>query len=341
MSKTALITGVSGQDGVYLARLLVSLGYHVVGTVVPGSPTAARMAPYLRGIHIEPADIRDGERLSRLLDEYCPDEVYNLAAFSSVGASWDHAELVAEVNGMAVLRLLEAVVGYRDRTGLSPRVYQASTSEMFGLAVEQPQDEHTAHHPRSPYAAAKSFAHYLVLNYRESHGLFACSGILYNHESPLRPLHFVTRKITRAAAEIAAGIRSHLALGNLAIRRDWGAAQDYVQAMWLMLQQTEPDDYVVATGTSRPLTDLLDCAFTAAGLGDAAQFIVHDRSLVRPTDVPDLRGDADHARAVLGWEPTTPFASLIEEMVRADIRRLRRGQEEGLWVLQASDPDEE
>jgi GDPmannose 4,6-dehydratase len=331
--RVALITGVEGQDGVYLSRLLARQGYKIVGTTRPSSLDGARMKPYLTDVVVEQADIRDRERVADLLERYRPDEFYNLAGFSSVGASWDHAELVAEVNGTAVLRILETLRTHRDRTGQSPRFYQASSSEMFGLAPTQPQDEHTAHHPRSPYAAAKSFAHYLVMNYRESHGLFACNGILYNHESPLRPLNFVTRKITRAAAEISLGLRDHVSLGNLQVKRDWGAAEDYVRAMWLMLQQPEPDDYVVASGTARPLSDLLECAFASAGLEDPTRFVVHDESLIRPVDVPELRGDADHARAVLGWHSAMPFPRMIEQMVRADTLRLQRGQEEGSWVL--------
>jgi GDPmannose 4,6-dehydratase len=331
--RVALITGVTGQDGIYLSRLLRGKGYTVVGTHQPGSDTVAAMAPYLDGVIMEPADVRDAGRWAALLGHFLPAEVYNLAAFSSVGASWSAAEQVADINGMAVLRMLEVVLRHRDSTGQSPRIYQASSSEVYGLADHQPQTETTAHHPRSPYAVAKSFAHYLIVNYRESHGLYACNGILFNHESPLRPRHFVTRKITRTAAEISLGRRTGLALGNLDVRRDWGAAEDYVQAMWLMLQQEEPRDFVVATGSARSLHELLHVAFAAAGLGSSEEYVTVDEGLRRPADVPELRGDASRARALLGWSSQLSFEGIMSRMVEADLMRLRRGQEEGLWVL--------
>ena len=326
--RTALVTGVTGQDGVYLARHLLHLGYRVAGTTLPGSPSSTGMACYLPGVEIHELDVRDREGFAGVLADLRPTEVYNLAGFTSVGASWDHAELVGETNGMAVLRILEELLRYRESHGEAPKYYQASTSEMFGFADEQPQTEATPHHPRSPYAATKSFAHYLTVNYRESYGLFACSGMLYNHESPLRGHQFVTRKISRGVAEIALGRRESITLGNLDVRRDWGAAQDYVRSMHLMLAQPEPSDYLISTGVSRSLSDLLDVAFDAAGLGAAGPYLQQDPELMRPADVPELRGDSTKAREQLGWEPTVSFDEVIAHMVRTDIERLTSGVEE-------------
>ncbi|VXB46984.1 GDP-mannose 4,6-dehydratase [Aeromicrobium sp. 9AM] len=334
---TALITGVGGQDGVYLARELVSHGYHVVGTLQPGSESSRRSAlPYLDGVVVRELDLRDAAGFEALLEEFRPDEIYNLAAFSSVGASWDNREHVAEVNGMAVLRMLDSLLRHRDRHGSCARFYQASTSEMFGLSKEQPQTEDTPHYPRSPYAVAKSFAHYLTINYRESYDLYCCSGILYNHESPLRGRQFVTRKITRAAAEIACGVRDRVSLGNLAVERDWGAASDYVSAMRLLLQHDEPGDYIIATGESHSLEQLLEVAFESAGLGDPWRYVDQDPALIRPTDVGGLIGDAGKARRQLGWEPTVRFEQVVEEMVQVDIRRVQSGVEESADYLVAT-----
>ena len=324
----ALITGVTGQDGVYLARHLIQRGYDVVGTAQPGAAARLKMAPYLEGITVINHDLRDALAFAALLDKHLPDEVYNLAAFSSVGASWAHAELVGETNGMAVLRMLEVLRQHRDRHGTAPRFYQASTSEMFGLADHQPQTENTPHHPRSPYGATKSFAHHLTINYRESYGLYACSGILYNHESPLRGLDFVTRKITRSVAEISLGLRQTVTLGNLDICRDWGAVPDYVDAMWRTLQQDEPADFIIATGISHALSDVLDVAFAEVGLSSPEDYLERDPELMRPADVVELRGDATKAREQLGWEPTTSFEEIIGRMVRADVARLSSGVEE-------------
>ena len=263
----ALITGVAGQDGVYLARHLHSLGYRVVGTIAPGSDAHLAMTPYLIDADLLELDVRDRPGFAEALEDLRPSEVYNLAALTSVGASWRAAELVAETNAMAVLRMLEELVAFRDRHGEAPRFYQPSSSEMFGLADQQPQTESTPHYPRSPYAAAKSFAHHLTVNYRESYGLHTCTGVLYNHESPLRPLDFVTRKITRSVAEIALGRRETLTLGNLDVRRDWGFAGDYVRAMHLALRHEAPVDLIVATGEAHDLREVLDVAFAAAGLG--------------------------------------------------------------------------
>lgn len=329
----ALITGITGQDGIYLAAFLRGRGYDVVGTAQPGAAARMNMAPYLDGLTVVNHDLRDALSFAALLDRYRPDEIYNFAAFSSVGASWQHSELVGETNGMAVLRMLEVLRQHRDRHGEAPRFYQASTSEMFGLADHQPQTELTPHHPRSPYAATKSFAHHLTINYRESYGLYACSGILYNHESPLRGLAFVTRKITRAVAEIKLGRREELTLGNLDVRRDWGFAGDYVEAMWLMLQQDSPVDLIIATGTSHALSDVLEIAFAEGGLSSPGDYVVQNPDLIRPADVIELRGDATKARELLGWEATTSFEETIGRMVRADIARLTTGVEESRAYL--------
>lgn len=334
---TALITGVGGQDGVYLARMLVGLGTRVVGTLQPGPDAPHHPAlPYLDGVNVLEHDLRDAPGFDRLLEEFRPDQIYNLAAFSSVGASWDNREHVAEVNGMAVLRMLDSLLRHRDRHGVCGRFYQASTSEMFGLSKEQPQTEDTPHYPRSPYAVAKSFAHYLTINYRESYDLYCCSGILYNHESPLRGRQFVTRKITRAAAEIACGVRERVTLGNLKVERDWGAASDYVVAMRLLMEHDKPDDYIIATGDSHSLEELLEVAFESAGLGDPWPYVDLDPALIRPTDVGGLIGDASKARQQLGWEPTVRFERVFEEMVHVDIRRLESGVEESADYLMAT-----
>ncbi|NPC97267.1 GDP-mannose 4,6-dehydratase [Nocardioides sp. zg-DK7169] len=321
----ALITGVAGQDGIYLARLLRDQGYRVVGTVRPGSSTFRSRAVYLSGVDVVELDQQDRGGFARLLEDVAPDELYNLAGFTSVGASWDQAELVAETNGMAVLRILEELIAYRDRHGAAPRYFQPSSSEMFGIADHQPQTEGTPHHPRSPYAATKSFAHHLTVNYRESYGLFTSTGTLYNHESPLRGDSFVTRKITRAVAEIALGRRSSVTLGNLDVRRDWGFAGDYARSMHLMLQVDEPQDFIVATGTSCALSDLLAVAFAAIGIDDPMSHVEQDPALMRPADVADLYGDPAKAREQLSWEPTLDFPAVIEHMVKIDIERLRTG----------------
>lgn len=333
--RSALITGVGGQDGVLLARELLAHGRTVVGTVSPGTLAGHPMTPYFSGVTVLEHDVRDGAGFARLLEDHHPDDIFNLAAFSSVGLSWGESELVAETNGMAVLRMLEALRSHRDRHGEAPRFYQASTSEIFGLADEQPQTETTPHHPRSPYAVAKSFAHHLTVNFRESYGLHTCSGILYNHESPLRGETFVTRKITRAAAEISLGLRAELTLGNLDVRRDWGAAVDFVRAMRLVLEQPEPVDYVVATGIAHSLEDFLTLSFAAAGLDDPWQYVRQDPSLVRPADVVDLRGDATKAREQLDWVPQVSFEQLVEDMVRVDLLRLTSGVEQSPSYLPA------
>lgn len=332
---TALITGVAGQDGVYLARHLLDRGYRVVGTLRPGDGSAGRDC-YLTGVETLELDQRDREGLVATLESVRPDELYNLAGLTSVGASWSQAELVAETNGMAVLRLLEELVRFRDRYGWAPRFFQPSSSEMFGVSDQQPQTEGTPHHPRSPYATSKSFAHHLTVNYRESYGLFTCTGILYNHESPLRGEQFVTRKISRSVAEIALGRRETLSLGNLDVRRDWGFAGDYVRAMHLMLQLDHPQDFILATGQSRPLSELLGIAFATVDVEDPTPYVRQDPALMRPADVLDLYGDPTKAGEQLDWRPTLPFAEVIEHMVRTDIARLESGIEESLAYLTPS-----
>ncbi|MBU2110849.1 MAG: GDP-mannose 4,6-dehydratase, partial [Actinobacteria bacterium] len=262
-----------------------------------------------------------------------PDEVYNLAGFTSVGASWGAAETVAEANGMAVLRMLEELIRFRDRHGWAPRFFQPSSSEMFGVTDQQPQTENTPHHPRSPYAATKSFAHHLTVNYRESYGLFTATGTLYNHESPLRPAHFVTRKISAAVAAISLGQAESVTLGNLDVRRDWGFAGDYARAMHLVLQQDEPGDFIIATGVSRSLADVLELAFASVGIAELDAVVQQDPALMRPADVAELVGDPTKAREQLGWEPSVAFEDVIAHMVRVDVERLRSGAEESSAYL--------
>lgn len=324
---TALITGVAGQDGIYLARHLLGLGYRVFGTVRPETGAGDRSV-YLDGVEVLPVDQRDRDGFAAALDAARPDELYNLAGFTSVGASWRNAELVTETNGLAVVRILEELLRYRDEHGSAPKFFQPSSSEMFGISDQQPQTEGTPHHPRSPYAATKSFAHHLTVNYRESYGLFTCTGTLYNHESPLRGLQFVTRKISRSVAEIGLGLRDTLTLGNLDVRRDWGFAADHARAMHLMLQLDEPQDFIIATGQSRALSEVLGIAFGAIGVADPEQHVEQDPALMRPADVVDLYGDPTKAREQLGWQPTLGLEEIIEHMVRADMARLRSGVEE-------------
>lgn len=317
--RKAIITGISGQDGSHLAELLLDKGYHVYGLVRRHS---AEHYPRLAGIRdritLIPGDLCDAPSLDRAVEKVQPDEVYNLAAMSFVGASWGQPALTTEVNALGVLRLLEAVRRYCPRA----RFYQASTSEMFGLIRESPQRETTPFHPRSPYGVAKVYAHFLTANYRESYGLFACSGILFNHEGPRRGAEFVTRKITRAVAAIKLGMESELRLGNLASRRDWGYAGDYVDAMWRMLQQERPDDFVIGTGTNHSVEDFVAIAFAHAGL-DWRDHVVVDAQLYRPAEVDTLLADASKAHRVLGWAPAVSFERLVRMMVDADLAVLR------------------
>lgn len=321
---TALITGIAGQDGVLLARHLLSDGYRVVGTRQPGVPYT--LEPYLAGAEVVEHDLVDTPGLVRLLDHAKPDEVYNLAGFSSVARSWDMPELVHEVNAAAVERMLKVLQGTK------ARFFQASSAEMFGPDAPNPQNEQTPLRPDNPYAESKARASAATSAARDA-GLFACVGILYNHESPLRDLHFVTRKITRAAVEIAAGLRDGVELGNLDITRDWGAARDYVRAMHASLTHDEPGDYVIATGRTHTLRDLVETAFGAAGVDDCWSRITQDPDLMRQSDIAARVGDPARARDVLGWEATMSFADLVRDMVDVDKRRVATGVEESLAYL--------
>jgi GDPmannose 4,6-dehydratase len=331
MTKRALITGVTGQDGSYLAEHLLSLGYQVWGLVRgqanPRKSRVSRIAAELSFVH---GDLLDQASLVGAVDLVQPDEVYNLGAISFVPMSWQQAELTTDVNGMGVLRVLEAIrmVSGLDKSrttapGSQIRFYQASSSEMFGKAAETPQNEKTILHPRSPYGVAKAYGHYITRNYRESYGMYGVSGILFNHESPRRGIEFVTRKISNAVARIKLGLQDELRLGNLDAVRDWGFAGDYVRAMHLMLQQDEACDYVIGTGRMHTVRDAAEIAFAAAGL-DWRDHVVVDPSLVRPAEVETLCADATLARADLGWAPTVAFEELMRMMVESDLHQTAR-----------------
>ena len=318
MSKRAIITGITGQDGSYLAELLLSKGYEVVGTTRRASaPNFWRIQHLLDRVTLKPADLLDQLSLIRLVDEVRPHEFYNLAAMSFVPASWDQPMLTGEFNAQGVTRILDAIRRVDPRI----RFYQASSSEMFGKVRESPQTELTPFYPRSPYGVSKVFAHYITVNYRESYEMFAVSGMLFNHESPRRGLEFVTRKVTDAVARIKLGVQSTLSLGNLDAHRDWGFAGDYVQAMYLMLQQEHADDYVIATGVSHSVRDLVEVAFGHAGL-DWRKHVTLDPKLIRPAEVEHLIGDSTKARTKLGWKPSVDFARLVKMMVDADLERV-------------------
>jgi GDPmannose 4,6-dehydratase len=318
MAKRALITGITGQDGSYLAELLLANGYEVTGVVRRSSaPNLWRIEHLLDRITLRPGDLLDQLSLVRIIDDVKPHELYNLAAMSFVPASWDQPLLTGEYNSMGVTRLLEAV----RQVNPEVKIYQASSSEMYGRVREVPQTEMTPFYPRSPYGVSKVFGHYITVNYRESYGLFAVSGILFNHESPRRGLEFVTRKVTDGVARIKLGLADHLALGNLDAHRDWGFAGDYVRAMWLMLQQEQADDYVIATGVSHSVRDLVEVAFGHAGL-DWQKYVRIDPALLRPAEVDHLIGDPAKAKATLGWEPSVSFEGLVQMMVDADLARL-------------------
>ncbi len=318
MAKTAFITGITGQDGSYLAELLLEKGYRVVGmTRRTSTDNFGRITNLLGRIELVQGDLLDQICLLNLIRSHAPDEVYNLAAQSFVPTSWAQPFLTGEFTALGVTRVLEAI----RFTNPKIRFYQASSSEMFGQAPA-PQTETTHFHPRSPYGVAKLYGHWITVNYRESYGLHASSGIQFNHESPRRGLEFVSRKITHAVARIKLGLQKELVLGNLDARRDWGFAGDYVQAMWAMLQQDTPSDFVVATGETHTVRELLDIAFHRAGL-DAAQHVRSDPQFLRPAEVEHLRGDASRAKAVLGWTPRVSFRALIEMMVDADLALVR------------------
>ncbi len=327
--KRALITGITGQDGSYLSELLLEKGYEVHGII---RRTSTFNTDRIDHIYVDPhnenarfflhyGDLTDGVTLRRILEAVQPSEIYNLGAQSHVRVSFDSPEYTVDSVGMGTLRLLEAIRDYRQRTGIDVRFYQAGSSEMFGKVQDIPQKETTPFYPRSPYACAKVYAHWQTVNYRESYGIFACNGILFNHESPRRGETFVTRKITRAIARIVGGQQKKLYLGNLDSKRDWGYAKDYVKAMWLMLQQEKPDDYVVATGETHSVKEFLEIAFKYVNL-DWNNYVEFDKRYLRPAEVDILIGDPTKANQKLGWEPSVTFEELVALMVEADLQAL-------------------
>ncbi len=320
MAKKALITGVTGQDGSYLADLLLEKGYEVYGMVRRSSMEKFDRIEHIKDrIQIRQADLLDQYSISKIIEEVQPEEVYNLAAMSFVPTSWDQPVLTAEFTAIGVTRMLEAIRAVNPRI----RFYQASSSEMFGKVREIPQTETTPFHPRSPYGVAKVYGHWITVNYRESYGIFGASGILFNHESPRRGIEFVTRKVTYNAARIKLGLAKELRLGNLEAKRDWGYALDYVEAIWLMLQQDQPDDFVIASGETHSVQELVEIAFAHVGL-DYRDFVVLDRKFIRPAEVDLLMGDSSKAKKVLGWQPKVHFAELVKMMVDADLALLKK-----------------
>jgi GDPmannose 4,6-dehydratase len=316
----ALITGITGQDGQHLAELLHGKGYTVFGLVKgQNNPKIAQLRAEFPYVEIVSGDLTDFSSLVSALDQTKPNEVYNLGAISFVAMSFNQAELTSNVTGVGVLRMLEAIRLVGGTANNPMRFYQASSSEMFGKVREIPQTELTPFHPRSPYGVAKVFGHHMTVNYRESYGMYACSGILFNHEGPRRGLEFVTRKITNAVARIKLGLQDEIVLGNLEAKRDWGYAGDYVNAMWLMLQQDEADDYVVATGETHSIEEFLELAFSVAGLGDWRPYVRQDPRFFRPAEVDLLIGDPTKAQTKLGWRREVDFPSLVEMMVRHDL----------------------
>jgi GDPmannose 4,6-dehydratase len=316
----AFITGVTGQDGQHLAEFLHGKGYQVFGMVKgQNNPKADLLRDQFPYVEIVPGDLADLPSLVKAMEVAQPDEVYNLAAISFVALSWNQAELTANLTGTGVLRMLEAVRMVGGATDNKIRFYQASSSEMFGKVRETPQTEKTPFHPRSPYGCAKVFGHDITVNYRESYGLWACSGILFNHEGPRRGVEFVTRKVTNAAARIKLGLQNELVMGNLDAKRDWGYAGDYVKAMWLMLQQDEPDDFVIATGETHTIEELVERAFAEVGIDDWQKYVRQDPKFFRPAEVDLLIGDATKARTKLGWKPEVDFPSLVKMMVKNDL----------------------
>ena len=318
--RRALITGITGQDGLYLGELLADKGYEVHGLVRSASGErydAVVDAVPSAILHV--ADLTDPMSLLRSLDLAQPDEVYNLGGISFVGSSWEHASAIADVTGKGALNLLDAIRLHVGDDMERVRFYQASSSEMFGKAQEVPQHERTAFWPRSPYGVSKTFGHFMTINYRESYGLYASSGILFNHESPRRGPEFVTRKISRAVARISLGLEDSLSMGNLDARRDWGFAGDFVRAMWMILQQPVADDYIIATGQTHAVRDFLDMAFAAVGIDDWERYVKIDPRFLRPTEGEQLVGDTTKAREVLGWEPSVTFEELVTMMVESDL----------------------
>jgi len=318
MATRALITGITGQDGSYLAEFLLDKDYEVHGMVRRSSTENCERIEHIKDrINFLQADLLDQYSLTKALEESCPDEIYNLAAQSFVPTSWDQPVLTSDFTGIGVTRILEAM----RQVAPKARFYQASSSEMFGKVREVPQTELTPFHPRSPYAVAKTYGHHITVNYRESYGLFAASGILFNHESPRRGLEFVTRKISDGVARIKLGLRDELRLGNLDAQRDWGYAGDYVRAMWLMMQQDEAENFVIATGKTHSIRDFLDIAFGHVDL-DWKEFVKQDPRYMRPAEVDQLIGDAGKAKSELGWEPTVEFDGLVRMMVDSDLKLL-------------------
>ncbi len=314
----ALITGITGQDGSYLAEFLLEKGYEVVGMVRRASTESFERINHIKDrIALAQADLLDQLSIVRMIEEHRPDEVYNLAAQSFVPTSWDQPTLTGEFDALGVTKMLEAIRLVNKKI----RFYQASSSEMFGKVHEVPQTEKTPFYPRSPYGVAKVYGHWITVNYRESHGIFACSGILFNHESPRRGLEFVTRKITDGAARIKVGLTDKLALGNLDAKRDWGFAGDYVRAMWMMLQQSEPEDFVISMGENHSVKEFVELSFGHLDL-DYKDHVVVDPRFVRPAEVDVLLGNPAHAKRKLGWEPTVSFEELVKMMVDADLKRL-------------------
>lgn len=319
--KKAIITGITGQDGSYLAEWLLTRDYAVHGIVRRASTeNFERIAHLGSQITLHQADLLDQLSVIDVFRDVKPDEVYNLAAMSFVPTSWKQPVLTGEFTAIGVTRVLEAI-RLLDPKGI--RFYQASSSEMFGKVQETPQSERTPFYPRSPYGVAKAYGHWITVNYRESYGMYCCSGILFNHESPRRGKEFVTRKVTDAVARIKLGVQKGLRLGNLTARRDWGFAGDYVQAMWLMLQQEQPDDYVIAMGESHSVQELVEVAFGYVGL-DWRKHVAEDPALVRPAEVDHLIGNADKAKRILGWQPAVSFEKLIQDMVQADLERVQK-----------------
>jgi GDPmannose 4,6-dehydratase len=321
---SALITGITGQDGLYLAELLLGKGYDVFGLIRgQNNPKQGLVEATLPDVQLVAGDLTDLSSILRALGQVQPDEVYNLGAISFVAYSWENARLTSEVTGLGVLNILEACRLYAGEDVSKVRFYQASSSEMFGKVQQVPQSEATLLWPRSPYGVAKVYGHYMTINYRESYGMHASSGILFNHESPRRGPEFVTRKISQAVARIALGIDKSVSLGNLDAKRDWGFAGDYVEAMWLMLQQAEADDYVVSTGETHSIREYLDIAFARVGIDDWSGYVKQDPRFFRPAEVDLLIGDCTKARTQLGWEPKVSFTRLVEMMVDADLEDQR------------------
>ena len=323
MAKRALITGITGQDGSYLAELLLEKGYEVFGLVRRlAIPNRVLIEHILDRITLIDGDLTDETSLRAAVAQAQPDEVYNLAAQSFVVSSWTQPILTAEITGIGVTRILEAV----RQVAPKARFYQASSSEMYGKVLETPQREITPFYPRSPYGVAKVYGHYITVNYRESYDMFAVSGILFNHESPRRGIEFVTRKITHGVAEIYHGLRKDIHMGNLDAKRDWGFSGDYVRAMWMMLQQERPDDYVIASGENHSVGEFVEKAFAAVGISDWEKYVVVDQKFMRPAEVDTLLGDATKAKEKLGWEPEVKFDDLVTMMVKADVEKIAKEQ---------------